>query len=173
MNKKLVAIVEGVLLITIGVLVAVLGQESFALLAGIVLLVIGAGLLALDCYGLIKEKKLIFAPTLGAVASILFGILFVLGKLDAAVAVIIAVAMWLGVAFGGALVLYSIYSLCFKKDIKSGVAQLIVGGAVATICLLYMYVDGFSKVFWIIAGVLVALSGLYIALIALLSKEAK
>ena len=172
MSKKLVAICEGVLLVVIGVLVAVFGGgQTIDLIVGIIGIAGGAILLCLALLTLIKEKKYAFNLWFGAVAGLLIGIFLVAEKTT--IAFLIEYAIYFGIAFGAAFLGLGIYSLCAKKDAKAGLIQLIGGALIVTFGMLFLFVEDFAQFFWIVVGVLIALAGVYVAVMALLKKEAK
>ena len=85
MNKKLVAIIEGALLITIGVLVAVFGGgEVMDMVFGILFIISGAALACLACVTMVKTKVLPLGVTFAALASLFFGICVVAKNLGGA-----------------------------------------------------------------------------------------
>ena len=172
MSKKLVAICEGVLLVVIGVLVAVFGGgQTMDLIFGIIGIAGGAALLALAILALLKEKKYAFSLWFAAVAGLFIGILLVAEKTT--IAFLIEYAIYFGIAFGAAFLGLGIYSLVAKKDTKAGLIQLIGGALIVTFGMLFIFVEDFAQFFWIVVGVLIALAGVYVAVMALLNKEAK
>ena len=172
MNKKLVAICEGVLLVVIGVLIAIFGGgETMDMIFGVIGIAGGAALLALAVLALVKEKKYAFNFWLAGVAGLLIGI-FLVASLTT-IAFVIEYAVYFGIAFGAALLGQGVYSLVAKKDTKAGVIQLVLGAAIVTFGILFRFVEGFASVMWIVIGVLVALGGVYVAVMALLEKKAK
>lgn len=172
MSKKLVAICEGVLLVVIGVLVAVFGGgQTMDLIFGIIGIAGGAAMLCLAILALIKEKKYAFNLWFVAVAGLLIGIFLVAEKTT--IAFLIEYAIYFGIAFGAAFLGFGIYNLVAKKDVKAGLIQLLGGALIVTFGMLFLFVPDFAQFFWIVVGVLIALAGVYVAVMALLKKEAK
>ena len=163
MNKKLVAIIEGALLITIGVLVAVFGGgEVMDMVFGILFIISGAALSVLACMTI-------------ALASLFFGICVVAKNLGGAtVYPVFHYAMFAAVGLGVALLLKGLHVLIAKKLVFTGVGQMVVGAGIATVAILYLFGPaGFQDVFWIVLGILIAVGGLYTCLMGFFGKEAK
>ena len=173
MNKKLVAILEGALLITIGVLVAVFGgKDVMDMVFGILFIISGTALTCLSCMTMVKTKVLPLGITFAALASLFFGILLVASK--ATVMYFVGYAMIAAVGLGAALFLKGLHVLITRKLVFTGVGQMVIGAGIATVACLYLFgPEGFYKVFWIVVGILVAVGGLYTCLMGFFGKEAK
>ena len=171
MSKKVLGIIEGAVVIALGVLIAIFGgQAVMDIYFGVLFVIAGAILLAFGIATLIKTKLLSFGITFGAVAALLFGSLLLARLLS--IDFFFYVLVWLIVAAGGALVLYGIYTIV-KLSVFYGIGQIVVGAAASTLGLCYLYVEGFAKVFWIIIGVLVAVYGVFMVLSTIFAKEEK
>ncbi len=156
-NQKIRYIIEGAVLVVLGVLLAVFGGESVLdLTFGILCLVGGVAFGVLTVLALSKKEPLPFGSLLGFCALVSVGICFLVEFLT--VAALIAFIMILLIALGGALVLYGVYSL-IKGLVVSGIFQLIIGAALAVLAGLYIGVADFHEAFWIIIGIVVALYG--------------
>lgn len=173
MNKKLVAIIEGALLITIGVLIAVFGgKDVMDMVFGILFIISGAAFACLSCLTMVKTKILPLGVTFAAATALFFGILLVASKdtvMDAVRYAMIATA-----GLGAALFLKGLHVLIAKKLAFTGVGQMVIGAGITVVSVLYLFPpEGFFKVFWIIVGVLIAVGGLYTCLMGFFGKEAK
>lgn len=176
MNKKLVAIIEGALLIVIGVLVAVFGGgEVMDMVFGILFIISGAALAVLACMTMVKTKVLPLGTTFAALASLFFGICVVAKNLGGAtVYPVFHYAMFAAVGLGAALFLKGLHVLIAKKLVFTGVGQMVVGAGVGTVAILYLFGPaGFQEVFWIVLGILIAVGGLYTCLMGFFGKEAQ
>ena len=169
-NKKLLSIIEGVATIALGVLIAIFGTKTLGLYFGIMLIVVASGFLAIAIANLVKTKELKFVPVLGFGVAITFGVLLVV--YPELVEFFITLFVYFLIAFGGALVLYGIYSLV-KHSLVYGAGQITLGAVVITLGLLYLFVWQFRVAFWIIVGVVVALSGVFLIVATLLNKDIK
>ena len=173
MNKKLVAIIEGALLIVVGVLIAVFGGgEVMDVVFGVLFVVSGAALGALACLTTVKTKVLPLGITFAALASLFFGILLLMSKTK--VMYVVGYAMIAAVGLGAALFLKGLHILIVRKLVFTGVGQMVIGAGVATVACLYLFgPEGFYNVFWIVVGVLIAVYGAYACALGFFSKEAE
>ena len=177
MNKKLVAIIEGALLIVIGVLAAVFGGgQVMDIVFGVLFVVGGAALGALACATTVKTKILPLNMMATAVGFLFFGILL-LAKLPShyvtTVSPVIHYAMIAAAGLGVALFIKGLHVLIAKKIVFTGIGQMVIGAAVAAVAIVYIFVPSFYDVFWIIMGILIAVGGLYTCLMGFFGKEAK
>lgn len=174
MNKKLVAICEGVLLITIGVLVAIFGgKDVMDIVFGVLFIVGGASLLTLACMTTIKTKVLPLGITFGAIASLFFGICLVAKNLGgASVVPVFYYGMFAAVGLGAALFLKGLNIMIVRKLVFTGLGQMVIGAGITTIAVLFLFgPEGFKDVFWIVLGILIAVGGLYTCVMGFLAKE--
>lgn len=159
MDKKIMTIVEGAALIVLGILLAIFGgQAVLDFYFGIIFVVAGALFIAVCIIGLLKTKELIFGFVFAAVAFMLFGI-FLLTKRYTFDAFVYAIILLI-VGGGLALVLYGVYTL-IRYSLFVGVGQIVVGAVVATLGFCYIFIHEFYTAFWIIAGIIVALYGVF------------
>lgn len=176
MNKKIVAIIEGALLITIGVLVAVFGgKDVMDVVYGVLFIIAGVSLSCLACMTMVKTKVLPLGVTFGALASLFFGICLVAKNLGgASVYPVFFYAMFALVGLGGALILKGLHVIIAKKIVFTGIGQIVIGAGITTVAILFLFgPEGFKEVFWIVLGVLIAVGGLYTCLMGFFGKEAK
>ena len=167
-NKKILAIIEGAATVVLGVLIAIFGTKTLGLYFGIMLIVAGAGFLAICVAGLIKTKELVFYPVVCFAISLAFGILMIVHP--ELVDFFVSLFVYLLIAVGGAMVLYGVYLIC-KRTFIYGAGTITIGAVISTLGILYLTVFAFRVAFWVIVGVVVALSGVFIIVAALLNKK--
>ena len=63
--------------------------------------------------------------------------------------------------------------MLLKKDILAGICQIIIGAATIVLSILFLTVEEFRNIFWIIVGVVVAVYGVLVIVTALLNKKKK
>ena len=169
MNKKLLGIIEGALVIALGVLIAIFGgQAVLDIYFGILFIIAGVALLVIVITALVKTKLLNFGLTFLSFAALVVGSFLVssLYSFGAFVALLILLV----IAAGGALIFHGAYSIGKKRPFY-GIGEIVVGAAAITVGILYIFVPEFVKVFWIIVGILVALYGVLLIINAAMSKE--
>ena len=158
MNKdKLIGIIQGILFIVFGILVAINGGASaMDTYLGIVGLVAGSLLIILAIVSLIKTKQLPFgALAIGGIALTIGGALL---AQDLTFAGIIWILLFALMGLGGALIIYGVYAICKGAPVV-GIAQLLIGIAFIVLPLCYIHVDGFQKAFWITVGIVMVVYG--------------
>lgn len=171
MSKKLIGILEGAATIVLGVLVAIFGgQAVLDLYFGILFIIASAGLLAFAIVILTKTRILNFFSLFGAFAFALFGS-FLLANYYS-FGYFMYTLVLLIIAAGFALIPYGVYTIV-KFSLFYGIGQIVVGAGVATLGLCYLFIPEFYQAFWIVAGCLIALYGLFMLLSALFTKEEK
>ena len=156
-SDKLSRLLSGIILLTLGVLIAIFGgQAVLDIYFGIVTLVAAAALLIIAMYQLGKEKKLnpVFL-VLGAVLTAL-GIGLLVHYLSVGILINALVLTLLGA--GAGVLLFGVYCIA-KKETLRGVLDIIIGAAALTLAILYMTVPEFQTAFWIVVGVLLAVAG--------------
>lgn len=169
MSKKVFGIIEGIAIIALGVLIAIFGgQAVLDLYFGILFIIASAGLIAFSIATLVKTGLLNFLLVFLALAAGLFGS-FLLANYYS-FGYIMYTLVLLIIAAGGALVLYGVY-VAIKFNVFYGVGQSVVGAALATLGICYVFVDGFAKYFWIITGALVAAYGLFYVIASIFRKD--
>ena len=173
MKEKLLRIIEAIVIIALGVIIAVCGGgEALDLYFGIISLVGGVALLIIAILGLAKEKVLLFGPTFLSVALITVGIALFTNWLS--FAVLITLVVFLILALGVALVLYGIYTMLAKKNTFYGLVQVIMGIIIAVLAILFLAIEDFRTAFWIIVGIVVVVYGvLALVSVFLPSKKAE
>ena len=169
MSQKLLTIIEGALVVALGVLIAIFGgQEVMDIYFGVMFLIAGAGLLAFAIVGLVKTKILSFMITFFAFAALLLGTFLVARYYS--FGYLVYTLILLIIAAGGALIFKGVYTI-IKYSVIYGIGQIVVGAAAVTLGILYLTVPEFYTVFWIVVGVLVALYGVFMIVGALLAKK--
>ena len=170
MKEKLLNIIEAIIIIVLGVIIAVCGGgAALDIYFGIVCIVGGVALAAIAVYTLGKTKVLPFGMTFLSVALITVAITLFIGALS--FSVLIWLIVYLMLALGIALVLYGIYTIGVLKNPIAGVAQILVGAAIIVLTILFLTVEDFRTVFWIIAGILVAVYGVIMLVAALVPQK--
>lgn len=157
-NKdKLVGIIQGILFIVFGILVAINGGASaMDTYLGIVGVVSGALLIILAIVSLAKTKQLPFGVlAVGGIALTIGGALL---AQDLTFATIIWILLFALMGLGGALIVYGIYAIV-KGAAVVGIGQAIIGAAFIVLPLCYIHVDGFQKAFWITVGIVMIVYG--------------
>lgn len=170
-SKKITTLIEGLVIAVLGVLIAIFGGGSvidvyfavISLVLGVVLLVLAGVVLA--------QKKVLDAGnlTLGTILVFIGSFLFT-DWLSFAMLINILVIVLMGL--GAALMLTGIYFLV-KGAIFNGVGQLVIGALLVTFTILFITVPDFRTAFWIIAGIIIALYGVLVAVTALISKGSR
>lgn len=172
MKEKLFRIIEAIVIIVFGVIIAIFGGgAAIDLYFAIVCLVGGIALLVLDAVSFAKTKALLFDVTFLSVALITIGSGLLAHYISFAVLINLIVLLLL--ALGIAFVIYGIFTIITKKGVLLGVGQIIIGVAIAVLAILYMTVPEFQAVFWIIVGIVVAIYGVIALISALLPQKKK
>ena len=71
---------------------------------------------------------------------------------------------------GGAFIVYGVF-VAAKGKVPFGVAFMVIGGALIALAACYLAFEDFRKVFWIIVGVLIAVYGALLIVLALTEKK--
>lgn len=168
-NKKLITVLEGVITLTIGILIAIFGiQTVLDLYFGILFLVGGVVLLIIEFVRLVKSSKMLFTGLFMGTALTSIGACLLAHHLS--LGILIGVIVILVIAFGGALLLFGIYTL-LKVNKAVGIFQMVIGLLAVLMGVLYLTVAGFAQAFWIVVGILIALYGAFIIVYTLVSKK--
>ena len=171
MKEKLAGILEAVVIIAFGIIIAVCGGgTALDLYFAIVSLVAGAILLVVNVYTLIKVKELNFALTFLSCALITIGIAILAEKLSFAVLIPLMAFLLLGL--GIALILYGLF-VALRKNLFYGVGQMVVGAVLVTLIILFLTFPEFAQAFWIILGVVLALYGALLLIFTIVGKPEK
>lgn len=158
MNEKNKTLLSGIFCIVLGVLIAIFGgQTVLDIYFGIVSLVSGLCLIAYGVYAMSKKQpvpssSLILGSVLTAVGVTLFTEFLSVGVLINFLVIVV-----LGAGVG--ILIYGIYLLC-KKETAPGLMNLVLGLVAIVVAVLYIAVNDFRNIFWIIVGVLIAVYGL-------------
>lgn len=172
-TNKIVNIIEAIVIIVLGVIIAIFGGgTALDIYFGIVAIVGGVALAAIAVYTLAKTKVLPFGTTFLSIALITVAITLFVNALS--FGVLIGLLVYIMLALGITLVLYGIYTAVALKGIIPGVAQIVIGAAIIVLTVLFLTVEDFRTVFWIITGILVAVYGVLMLISAFLpQKKAK
>lgn len=169
MNKTVARILEGAVLVALGIIIAICGIGSaIDIYFGIVASVAGLVLVIVGFMELSKKDA-------GGISDLLLGsILLTIGVclftpwLSFAGLVEILVIALLGLGVG--LILTGAYFIS-QKVLFSGIGQVVVGALMVTFVIIYKTVPDFAKAFWIIIGILVAVYGALVIVSALINKK--
>ena len=168
MKSKITAIIESILMIVFGILIAIYGGGA-ALDTYIAIVCVAGGVVlgVLALVALTQTKILDFSLVFGSAALITIAIAVFTNWLSFSVLITLLVFLLMGL--GVALLLYGIYS-CVKGFVFNGVGQIVVGALLVTFTALYLGVEGFRQAFWIIIGILIALYGVLFLITVLTQK---
>ena len=169
-KDKLILVLEGAIIVALGILIAIFGLATVLDTYFGILAVVGGAILAiLAIVAISKKKELSLGTTSLACILITVGVgLLIPGWLT--VGAIILFLVFILIGLGGGLIFYGIYSLV-KGRTLFGVAQLIAGVALLVIGILYLTVDDFAKAFYIALGVAVAVYGVLLIVSAFLDNK--
>ena len=171
MKEKYIRIIAAVILIAMGVIVAVCGAgAALDLYFGIGCLVTGAVLVVLNIVGLAKNKQVTFAQLFTSTCFVVIGISLLFThyvSFEMLVNLFVLLVLGLGVA----LMLYGIFTIVLSKKLPYGIVQLVLGLALVVLTIVYLNVADFRRVFWIIAGIVIAVYGALELVLALTSKK--
>ena len=156
-KDKVYKIITAVFMIVLGVLIAINGGgAAIDLYFGIVIMVAGVSVLVLDIINLANTKHL---------SLLLTGLSFALISVSAGLlshwlsfAVIIGIAIFALIGFGGALIMHGVY-LIVKRNIVYGIIEAVLGVLSVTFTILFLTVPEFQTAFWIILGITVIVYG--------------
>lgn len=170
-KEKLVGILEAIVIIAFGIIIAVFGGgTALDLYFAIVALVAGAVLLIVNVYTLVKVKELNFALTFLSTALITIGVAILAKGLS--FAVLIPLMAYLLLGLGAALILYGLF-VALRKSLFYGIGQMVVGAILATLVIIFLTVPEFAHAFWIILGVVIAVYGALLLIFTLVDKTGK
>ena len=168
-NQLVINVLEGVIVIVLGILIAVCGIDATVnIYFGVLAVVLGTAAAVFSVYLLAKEGKMPMGITLLAGALIALGVGLFTGYISLGVFINILVIALLGI--GAALVCYGVYFLA-KVNKVGGLVQIIVGAALVTLTVVYITVPDFAKYFWIIVGILIAVYGAFSVIFAIAKKD--
>lgn len=171
MNNKVAKVLEGAVLVVLGVLVAIYGGGAAVdIYFGIILLVAGLTLLALAIIGLSQHKGLGVDNLLMGSILTTIGVCLFTPWLSFAVLIDLFVIVILGLGIG--LIFLGVYTIA-RKVLFTGLAESLIGILMVTFAIIYKVNPDFHTVFWIVVGVLIAIYGALVIVTALLEKEKK
>lgn len=169
MKDKIFTIIEGAIIVIFGILFACKGSATAVnTYFGVVFLVVGILLAALALIGLFRTRLMLFGAVFAATALITFGVALLSKKLG--FEVLIAYAVYAILAFGIALAIFGLYTIV-KGNLFGGIGQIVVGAVIAILAILYINNADFHKVFEIILGIVIAVYGALVILLAFLDKK--
>ena len=172
MKDKLLKVIEAVVIIALGVVVAVCGGgTAIDIYFGIVALVGGLALLIFNVYGVVTTKKLLFTPTFLCCALTTVGIALFTPYLT--FAALINLVIMLVIGLGVALIVYGLYCILLAKKALIGVGEIIIGFAAIVLAILFITVEDFRTIFWIILGVLIIVYGVFYLVFSLIPQKSK
>ena len=168
-NQLVINVLEGIIIIVLGILIAVCGIDATVnIYFGVLAVVLGAAAAGFSIYLLAKEGEMPLGITVLAGALIALGVGLFTGYISLGVFINILVIALLGV--GAALVVYGVYFFV-KVNKLGGLIQIIVGAALVTLTIVYINVPEFVKYFWIIVGILIAVYGAFSVIFAIAKKD--
>lgn len=168
-NIDITKVISGIVAIVVGILIAVLGiGDVMNTYLAILAIVGGSALLILSCYTLYTQKLLPLSPLAIGGALIAIGVGVFTNYISFEILIWILVFSLFGV--GSALVVFGIYVL-IKRNKALGIGFIVIGGGLIALAACYLAFVDFRKVFWIIVGILIAVSGALDVVYALLEKK--
>lgn len=171
-KQKIFAIIEGAIIIALGVLIAIFGPVPVLdTYVGIVAIVLGVALLIASVVSYANNKTLLLPGLALGFILISVGIgLVVNGYLSLGMVFLFLVFALIGL--GVALMVYGGYMIS-KKFLFTGVGQIVIGALLVVFSFLYLFVPEFQDAFWIIVGILIAIYGVFFIVAAFLDKKKK
>ena len=169
-NKDLTKIIQGLVAVIVGILLAVLGIGVINTYLGVLAIATGAILLVFAFYTLFDKKLLPLGPLALGGALIAIGVGVFTGYIGFEVLINIIVFSLFGV--GGAFIVFGVY-VTAKGKVPFGVAFMLIGGGLIALAACYLAFADFRKVFWIITGILIAVYGALMIVLALTEKKRK
>ena len=170
-NKDLSKVAQGIIAVVVGILIAVLGIGAVMdTYLAIFAIVVGSILMLLAGYVAYNKKPLPLATLAMGGSLVAIGIGVFADYISFAMLINIIVVSLYGV--GVALIIYGIY-VAAKHNAPFGVAFIVVGGALIAMASCYIAFEDFRKVFWIVTGILIAVYGALLIVLALTDKNGK
>ncbi|MCR5184757.1 MAG: hypothetical protein K6C32_01575 [Bacilli bacterium] len=168
MKNKIIGIIEGAIIVVLGILLAVKQEGTVDVYFGVVFMIMGILLLGLEIFSLIKVKAYQFSGMFLGISLIAISAGLFMEKVS--FQEILKIALIIVFAFGIALTINGIFVL-IKGFIYNGVGQIVIGALITTLSLIYAYNEDFHDAFWIIVGVIVAIYGVILIFGAIFSKK--
>lgn len=170
-KQKIVSIIEGAIIIALGVLVAIFGPDPVLdTYVGIVSIVFGAALLLASIIGYTQTKLLALSGLVLACVAISLGTGLLLNENGITLGWIFPILVYALLGLGVALIIYGAF-LLGKKFLFTGIGQVVIGVLLVVFSILYILVPDFRTAFWIIVGILIALYGVFFIISAFLVKK--
>ena len=170
-NKVIRQIISGLVCITLGILIAVYGTNAIDTYLGIIGCVIGVSLLGFEAILFRKKIDLNPIPILYGATLLTVGIFLFTDVLNVTPLVNFIVVIVVGL--GAGLLLFGAYLLS-KKEKFSGFLDTLLGVVALVIAILYITVEKFRDIFWIIFGVVFAAYGVLLIITTFIKpKEGK
>ncbi len=169
MNNKVARVLEGAILVALGIIIAICGIGSaIDIYFGIVFSVAGACLIILGFMGLSKKDAEGLSDLILGSVILTIGVCLFTPWLSFGALVDIFVIALMGLGIG--LILAGIYCVS-KKLLFNGVGQIVVGALMVTFVIIYKTVPDFAHAFWIIIGILVAVYGVLVIVGGLINNK--
>ena len=168
-EQKIKAVIQGAIFLVLGILIAVFGIGStMDIYLGVLAIISGTGLICFSCYLFLMKQPMALAP-LGLGAA-LFGIAIGVFVKEITFQMLITILLFALLGFSCALMLFGIYT-AVKFNPLFGISQIIIGAGLFVLAMCYHFIPDFRNVFWIIAGILIAVYGGLYAIYALVRKD--
>ena len=170
-NKLIRQIISGIVCIILGVLIAIYGPKAIDTYLGVIFCVLGASLLGFQ--GIVWYKKLEMSPVDVLYGAVLLTVGVFLLTPALSVVELIDFVVVIVVGLGAGLLMYGVHLLT-KKEKFSGFLDTLLGVVALVTAILYLTVEKFREIFWIIFGVVFAAYGLLVIITSLIKpKEGK
>lgn len=168
MNKKVAKVLEGAVLIVLGVLVAIFGGGTAVdIYFGIIALITGLCLLALAFIALAQRKILDVGDLLMGTILTTIGVCLFTPWLTFSALIDLFVVIILGLGIG--LIILGILALA-KKALFAGIGEIVIGALLVTFAIIFKVNPDFHVAFWIIVGVLIAIYGVLVIIAGVMDK---
>lgn len=167
-KDKLSKILTFAVVIALGILIAIFGTDAIDIYLGIVACIAGAVVLVDTIYLITKKQEVPVTPFVLSCVLIAIGVVLFTHFISFALLVNFLVTVILGL--GAGLLGYGIYLLA-KKQTSNGLLNVVVGVVALTLAILYIAIPDFSKVFWIIVGIVIAVYGLLGLVFTIVNKD--
>ena len=169
MNNKVAKILEGAVILALGILIAVNGIGSVVdIYFGIVALVGGIALLLLAIIGLSQKNALSVGDLILGSILVTVGVCLFTPWLTFAELINLFIIVILGLGIG--LTITGIIFIA-KKALFTGLGEVLVGVLMIVFAIIYKVNPDFRQAFWIIIGILVAIYGVLVIIDGLISKK--
>ena len=167
-KDKLSKVLTCLVLMALGILIAIFGTGAIDVYLGIVACVSGTAILIDTIFLISRKEKMVATPFILAFVLLTIGVTLFTHYISFAALVNFLVVIVLGT--GVALICYGLY-LAANKQPQSGLLNMVMGVVSLVLSILYIAVPEFRKLFWIIAGVVIAVYGLLGLVLTLTEKK--